>query len=441
MAHRPLRLFLAHSFAEEKWNQFAEPDPLGVSDRELADKVTAWIKEVSHQRIEVIRTRDPFHNYVSSEVRQDISRSDAVLCLFTKRVKDGLTGLWIPSTYVISEGSAALMQCPREDETHRRLFGLVEQGVDIGHLGMAFHGDKTTPQFQRHDLDGLKSQISRIVDVILGNPNWDNLREDFEYLSIDKVVSVWRGGGVLVETRHRFRSTTEASRVEIPHKIWRVSQKLPTAAELINGSRANGAGFLRAMPIRCGTDQPNHRHCRIRPEDPTDWGFERKFCVEFTNVHIKPGQELEYEIVWGYEGAFHNREGTDSHEEAPNAVGLTTDGRGKVGAASLTLMFERDLDGEPDRTIEGMPALYTTDRLEFPAANSPDKFFHKDRSWRKWGEMAHCLERSCVLFDAYRWSSGPFHGMAKATWTPHMNYFTLEETQRQPNPSDPNSHS
>jgi len=72
-------------------------------------------------------------------------------------------------------------------------------------------------------LQELQSQIKRIVDVIVGNRD-QGTRADFEYMSLDKVVSVWRSGGVLVETRHRFRSTTATSRVEFPHKIWRVSK-------------------------------------------------------------------------------------------------------------------------------------------------------------------------------------------------------------------------
>jgi len=241
------------------------------------------------------------------------------------------------------------------------------------------------------------------------------------------VVSVWRSGGVLVETRHRFRSTTEKTKIEIPHKVWRVSKGLPSVKDLLAGSSRARSGFLRVMPFRCGSEEPDSRDCRIRSDKVTAWGFERKFVVEFINVHIKPGEELEYEIVWGYSGAFHNRLGTDPDEETPNAVGLTTDGRGKVRTASLTLKFERDLDGELNRTIEGPPALFATDIPDLPGAHAPREFFHKDRSWRRRGEMEHCRQHSCTLFDAYRWSTGPFHGMLKAIWTPHLNYFEVDD--------------
>lgn len=425
---RPFRMFLAHSFAEEKWNPLAERDPHGISDRDLADMVAHCLVEFSHGQIEVVRTRDPFHNYVSSEVRQDICRSDGVLCLFTKRIEDCITRTWIPSTYVISEGSAALMQFATEEETHRRLFGLVEDGVDGGHLGMAFHGNKPAPRFRRDDLEGLQSQVRRIVETILGNRDGNPVRDDFEYLLLAKVVSVWRSGGVLVETRHRFRSTTEKTRIEIPHKVWRVSKELPSVNDVLEGSPRTGSGFLRVMPLRCGSEEPPTGDCNIKPDKETAWGYERKFVVEFRNVHIRPGEELEYEIVWGYNGAFHNRRSADANEETPNSVGLTTDGRGRVREASLTLKFQRDLDGELNRTIEGPPTLFTTDTPDLPGAHSPREFFHKDRSWKRRGDMQHSRKQSCTLFDVYHWSTGPFHGMLKAVWTPHLNYFDADDT-------------
>jgi hypothetical protein len=40
--------------------------------------------------------------------------------------------------------------------------------------------------------------------------------------------------------------------------------------------------------------------------------------------------------------------------------------------------------------------------------------------------MHACRKRSCNFFDVYHWSAGPFKGMVKATWTPHLNYFEIE---------------
>ena len=418
---RPFRLFLAHSFAKEQWNNNAQDDPQGISDLDLANKVTGWLEEHSHGAIEVIRTRDPLRDYVSSRVRQDISSSDGVLCLFTKRVKDCITNFWIPSTYVVSEGAAALSLFSSEDQTHERLFGFVEEGVDANHLGMAFHGNKTAPRFRRDDLSSLESRIKELVGALFDEKTRVPRRDDFEYMSLDKVVSIWRNGNVLVETRHRFRSTTARNEFCIPHKVWRFDKEVPDVEELQRRSARQNGAFLRVIPLRCGEVDLNTSNCKIMTdESTTEWGYERKFFVDFRGLHAKPGDELEYEVVWGYAGAF---DCCDTTDEMPNAVGLTTDGRGQVRSASLTLKFQRDLDGECDRTIEELPKLSTTETVDFPGAHLPYEFFHKDRSWKRQCEMQRCRELSCALYDVYRWSASFFHGMAKAEWSPYLNYF------------------
>ena len=71
--------------------------------------------------------------------------SDLTLRLFTRRTFDPKKNIWLTSTFVISEGAAFLMQLPDESETHGRLFGLMEEGVDRTQLGMAFPPNKTLP--------------------------------------------------------------------------------------------------------------------------------------------------------------------------------------------------------------------------------------------------------------------------------------------------------
>ena len=422
----PFRLFLAHSFAREKLNHLAAVDPQGISDFELAEMVERWIVKRSAGRIVVVRTRDPFHDYISSSVRRDISSSDGMLCLFTKRTRDQLTGLWIASTYVMTEGSAAQMQFPSEVATHGRLFGLVEEGVDASQLGMAFHGNMTAPRFRRDDLPQLESHVGRIVDAILDLRPSDRLREDREYLSIEKVVSIWKSGAVWVETRHRYRFTTEMETVRIPHTIWRVRDSLPNVGELLGGTRDSGAGFLRLMPLHCGKHDQNKCKCQIKPGNPTHWGFERNFFVEFNDVRIQPGEELAYEIVWGYPNAFRNP--GIVKDERPNSVGLRTSGRGAAANASLTLKFERDWEFEPLRTLERPPQFFTTDITDLPGAQSPEEFWHESPTWKPSGELRPCGKRSCTFFEVYRWSTDRFHGMARATWIPHMNYFIPGDT-------------
>jgi hypothetical protein len=416
------RLFFAHSFAHEKLNHFGEIDDRGgISDLELADRIFGWIREFGGPRIEVVQTRDPYNGYLSSQVRREICSADGVLCLFTKRTKDHLKNEWLPSTYVISEASAALMQFPSEHETHRRLFGLVEEGVDVEQLGMAFHGNKTAPRFRRDELPQLQSQIKRIIEGILDQSHSVPSRGDREYACIDKVVSIRRSGAVLVETRHRFRFTREINTVRIPHKIWRVSESLPTLDQLLAGTPDSGDGFLRVMPLACGRHDRNRCRCEIKPGNRTCWGYERNFIVEITDVGIVPGEELAYEVVWGYPKAFHSNSGS-----LPNSVGLRTSGRGPAGSASLTLKFERDWAGEPFRILETPPQLFVTDVTDLPGAESPEEFFHHSDTWKGVAELVPCERRSSALFEVYQWQTTPpgaFHGMAKAIWTPHFNYF------------------
>lgn len=419
----PFLLFFAHSFAKDKLNHHGETDPNGITDSEIAERLVGWVHELSRGRIEIIETRDPFDDYVSSRIRRDICRADGVLCLFTKRTKDHLKGLWIPSTYVISEASAALMQFPSEQESHRRLFGLLEEGVDAEQLGMAFHGNKTASRFRRDDLGQLHIQVGRIVDAILDERGSVPKRNGRQYVSMDKVVSIWRTGAVWVETRHRFRFTKEVSTVRIPHRIWRVRSELPELSELLHGTRGSEVGFLRVMPLYCGRHDPEQCKCAIKPGRRTRWGYERDFVVEFPNIDLSPGEELTYEIVWGYPNAFHNPEDITAMEGKPNSVGLRTGERGSVESVSLTLRFERDWEGEPYRTLEGPLRIFTTETTDLPGAHSPEEFFHNSESWKLLAEMRPCSKRSCTMAEVYHWTAAPFRGMAKATFIPHLSYF------------------
>jgi hypothetical protein len=420
---KPFRLFLAHSFAPERLNAVGEFDDAGgVSDFEIAELVASWIREFGNNRIEIVRTRDPFHDYLSAAVRRDISSSDGVLCLFTRRTKDCMKGLWLPSSYVISEAAAALMQFPSEEETHRRLFGLVEDGVDTEQLGMAFHGNKAAPRFRRTDRSQLQSLVRRIVEAILDERSPVALRDDREYLSIDKVVSIWRSGAVWVETRHRFRFTTEMTTVRVPHILWRVSSELPEIKPLLTEGRDSRLGFLRVTPSHCGRHEGDRFRCEIKPGDPTRWGYERNFVVECSDLRVCPGDELEYEVAWGYPNAFHNSVG-NSPDQKPNSVGLRTSGRGLVRSASLTLRFERDWDGEPYRLLETPPHVYTTRTTDLPGARSPEEFMHAPEHWN-WSAELRPSRRSCgAMWEVYHWATGPFLGMAKAIWTTYPNYF------------------
>jgi len=413
----PFRLFFAHSFAKES-TSLADGE---IPDCDLAVLVETWIREFSHNQIEVVKTRDPYHNYISSSVRQDICSSDAVLCLFTKRVKDGLTNCWLPSTYVISEGAAALMQFKSETETHRRLFGIVEEGVDPNQLGMAFHSDKPALRFRRSDLNQLESCVRQIVSSIRGERGRVEPRRDYEYLSIDKLASIFRNGWVRVRTRHRYRMTAEKNPIRIAHKIWRVSHELPTIRELLNDEPS--VGYLRVMPTYCGTHDPERYRGVIRPSESDHWGYERSFFVEIPDLRLKPGDILEYEVAWGYPNAFHSLHSLPRGN--PNCVGLRTSTRGPVGHASLTLEFERDWQIEPFHTLEGPPQLFINHSPELPGSCLPEEFIHNHNKseWVALGELKKSPQLSGTHAEVYQWGGGPFSGMIKAIFEPHQNYF------------------
>jgi hypothetical protein len=414
-----LRSFFAHSFAPDPINAQGEKDPSGISDLQLADLVANWIKELSHDRIEVVRTQDPHRNYISSQVRRDISSSDVMLCLFTMRTKDHLKSLWLPSTYVVSEASAALMQYPSEHETHARLFGLVEDTVDPEQLGMAFHRNKTIETFRRDNLDGLRTKVEKIVRTIIDSGVTP--RDLREYLSLDKSITVWRSGAVTVECRHRFRFTDEVQRkLTIPHAIWRVSEPLPDYRELLNGARDVRRGYLRCVRVECGQSGQRNGRCRIvgTPKKPNN---EYYFDVEFSDLVIYPGDELTYEIAWGYRNAFHDPSKQDGR---PNSVGIRTGERGMVTSASLTLRFQRDLGEDAHDTepiLEDYPTLFTTDAPLLPA--NAESFWHDSQGWKNLGKLLPCSKRSGALWEVYHWTATCFRGTAKVIWTPCFNYF------------------
>jgi hypothetical protein len=415
-----LSLFFGHSFATDRINDRGDPDASGISDAQLAHFVKTWIEEFSGGQIKVVTTRDPLRNYISSQVRSDIGSADAVLCLFTRRVKDHLTGHWISSTYVISEGAAAFAQFGSELEANARLYGLVEEGVDRTQLGMAFHANRSSPGFSRGRLDELRTAIGQIVDEILRRAH---VRQEREYVALDKTVTVWRSGAVQMECVHRFRFTKPQHRLAIPHTLWRISRDLPPLKDMMNGARTRGNAFLGCCPIYCGQDRFAGTY-RVRPTGSLSKN-EQNFYVEFDRFLLPAGDQLSYEIGWGYPHAFQDPSTLPPGE--PNSVGLRTADRGRVQFASLTIKFERfSSDEEPQMVPEELPQVFVNDANHLPAAMSPVTFWHHAESWKPEGEMKHCSQASGALFDAYRWSTDSFMGMAKVIWTPRYNYLQAD---------------
>jgi hypothetical protein len=415
-----LNLFLACSFAVEKTGSDGWPNEQGISDYDLAMVVAKMIEEESHRSIRVKVTKDPFSNYIPSAVRQELAGSDLALCLFTRRTYDQKNRVWLTSTFAISEGAAFLMQLPDESETHWRLFGLVEDGVDRTQLGMAFPPNKTLPTFDRMDRNGLRELVRQILQSI--SEKDVTPRPQREYLALHKTATIFRDGRVQVEARHRYRFTEPADNVLIPHTIWRVSQSLPSLGELVAPNRPAHQGVLRSMSLNCGHRGQKMCQVRIVPGKQAISSHEYRFYIEATGVEFQPGDELEYAIAWEYPHAF------SANSPQPNSVGLRCGERGIAQRASLTIQFERDLD-EPDRILESHPEVSLTTVTEFTASQSPVDFWHGSQSWVKRSRLRPCRKRSGVRFEVYHWSHDQFFGMAKVTFSPHLNYFAPQVTE------------
>lgn len=419
-----LELFLAGSFANEKVGSDGWPADQGISDFELMKLVSKMIEEESQGAIRVKITKDPFNNYIPSAVRQELASSDLALCLFTRRTFDSNKRVWLTSTFALSEGAAFLMQLPQESDTHDRLFGLVEEGVDRTQLGMAFPPNKTLPSFDRMNLKDLREIVREIVQSIAKKEV--AARPPREYLALDKTVTIFRDGRVQVETRHRYRFTEPVDCVLIPHTIWRVSQCLPPLNEMISANRDPQQGILRSLSLNCG--HRGQRMCQVRivPGKHDRESHEYRFHIEAKGAEFHPGDELEYAIAWEYPHAF------SAGSPHPNSVGLRCGERGIAQRASLTLQFERDLD-EPDRILEGNPELSLTTVTEFTASLDPVEFWHGSPAWNKRSRLKPCRKRSGVRYEVYHWSHEHFFGMAKVTFSPHMNYFAPQAIRAEVN--------
>ncbi|MDF1743548.1 MAG: hypothetical protein P1V19_07610 [Gimesia sp.] len=305
--------------------------------------------------------------------------------------------------------------------SHKRLFGLVEERVDREQLGMAFPMDKTAPGFSRIDTNELRDKVKSIVHSIKNNKL--SKRGDIEYLSLHKSATIWRNGAITVECRHRFRFTTSMNRVTIPHAIWRVSQPLPPIKTIFNGARDVERGYLRCFPISCGNNEIRTSQFQLIPKD-TGTENEHLFDLEFSNLDAQPGDELVYDIAWGYKDAFQD---PSKQNDKPNTVGVLTFERGTVQSVALTLRFQRDLDdddGEPTRILDDLPSVFKIDTPRLPA--NPTVFWHEAKNWKIQDQLPLCQDRSGAMWEVYHWEDTCFTGAAKINWTPHFNYLDDE---------------
>lgn len=397
--------------------------PGGISDWEIAQRIKMLIESHSNKRIRVHITKDPFKDYISGTVRKQIAASDLMLCLFTKRTHDQVTDGWIPSVYTATEAAAFLTQFPFADQAHNRLFGLVEDGVDRNQLGLAFHGDRTSTGFNRGDLNQLDDNIRRIVDSVIERN--ERPRISMECRSQDKTMIICRDGRVKVEVRYRYHFNKPETRPAMMHSLWRISQPLPEIKVLLDTAPGQRSGMLRAVPLNCGLSGQPQCGLRIKPLLSKGAGNERRFQVEATGIEFQSGEELYYALAWEYPNAFCRPE--FKQNEYPNSVGMRCGDRGVIDRASLTIMFERDLEcDEPHRLLQEAPKVFLSTSTSLPADQDHEEFWHRATSWRFEKQLKSCPKLSGAHYDVYRWRAEHFSGMVKVTFDPHENYFQLE---------------
>lgn len=415
-----LVLFLACSFASERMDPNGNHHDHGLSDWELAQRVKQLIEDYSKGRILVCITRDPFVDYVSDAVRKQVVASDLMLCIFTKRVRDTITSRWLPSIYTATEAAAFVSQFSVAENGHRRLFGLVEEGVDRTQLGLAFHGDRTAVTFRRDRLDQLDGEIQRIVDTVI--ERHDLSKPVRECRSQDKIVTIYRDGRVRVEVRYRFRFNKAESRPSIGHSLWRISRPLPDLFRMLDRPSGGRNGFLRVVPLGSGSSTLPQAELEIQPIRSNGTGNERRFDVKAPRMSFQSGEELHYAVEWEYGDAFHPAK--TLHPRFPNSVGMRCGDRGIIERASLTVQFERALEvGEQLFILNEEPKVWRSLFTSLPGDHDPEEFWHLSPSWHFDRTLKASSKLSGAQFEVYHWATDNFSGMVKLTFEPFYNYF------------------
>jgi len=420
---RPMQIFLGHGFDKYKVNAHGNPDESGISNYDIGLWFKREIERIGGSNaVHVVTTEDPMTALISEEVKRQIDASDAVFCLFCKRVRDPYND-WTTSQYVMSESGYAT--CRFRHDTEKRLFGFIEAGVDRRNLGLAFPGDRTVHLFNRDNLPAILPVLEKAVRDVLRHSSSVS-SDDPEPLLLHKKIQIRRDGRAKIETFYRFRVRKSSKQFRMHHSIWRVRESLPDFGKMLEARPSDAADFFRCVPWQCGKADVSKIDVEFQDIQKAAHKKEVCFTIRFPNVSLEPGDLVEYQVAYSYDRAFFASQDLENWEK--NSTGLMTRGRGPVGQAILTVMFERNWNKSvctPAIELEdghGGPTLAIASQTNLPAAGDPRVFWHQLDGWIQAGSLEPVKDTHHPLFEVYEWRRENFNGLAKATWQPSFNY-------------------
>ncbi len=146
---------------------------LRIEDRAIGDPIGQMVKEWGFETVTVgIETKVP-EEQVPSQVKEKISRADAVLAIATPRYMDALTGVWRTLEWIHDEVGIAF-------GINKPLLILKDRGVSVGGLPSYLGELKQAPliEFDPDNLNELRIGLSAIMP---GFREWieDERRQEF----------------------------------------------------------------------------------------------------------------------------------------------------------------------------------------------------------------------------------------------------------------------
>lgn len=428
---RPFQIFLGYCFADYLVDAEGLDDEHGTSNREIGLWFRKAIEDIGGEGVCVVTPEDPIDSKISEKVQRAIDESDAVICVFPKRVRCPYHG-WTTSQYVISESGYAQSRFRRDAE--RRLFAFYEDGVNRETLGLAFPSDRAVHKFSRDNLEAVRPKLEEVISTLLGHS--DPPTDDPEPLLLQKTVFVRRDGRAVIDTVYRFRVRKETDRFRMRHTLWRVRESLPDFSKMREAQPREVADYFRCLPLECGGIDMRKVDGDMGEAKIANSGREIGFLFELRSVALRPGDVVEYQFAYSYPHAFLAFEDLDSWER--NSAGLRTGGRGSVREAVLIIKFERQWRAdqalpsiELDPGAKG-PRVYTSMETSFPSTADSLEYWHQSSDWHSAGFMKPHKDLDTPLVEAFITRRENFSGMIKANWQPFVGYHTAAGKAKRP---------
>lgn len=411
-----MRLFLSHSFSSDNL------EPGARSDQQVADWFKEMIEAYSDGKIQVVTARQAQPRAIHEKVIEAIDSCDAVFCLFTRRHRDPINGEWLPSQYVLSE-SAFTAGRYLDRPPRKRIFGWIERGVNRRQLGIAFPDDLELPEFSRHDLAQCEPRLREYVRGLLTEP--PPAEPPVPARRLHKTVTVRRNGAVLIHSRYTFQ-VLDPTDLRIPHALWRVRERLPPFNDMreCDDDLDGRTPFFRYYFVGCTNHEASPVEMKIDNIRQAYSGSEWTFDISFNGLRPRKGALLEYDLSWGYPGAFLGiRDVNDTDAPPWNSVGLRPWHRGVIGEAVLQLCFERNWSpGVQLPIFKEPPQLSFHDSPVGAHDGDPRKLWDKRSGWFGHRPMDRHAPHADIRYETYQWSERDCHRLVRATWVPSVHY-------------------